>query len=52
MESLILKVTSMRKLTTPVSYVFYALLYIIRDKTRNNDMSEVDITSRSTTSLS
>ena len=29
MKSLIVKVTSMRKLTTPVSYVFYALLYII-----------------------
>ena len=46
MKSLILKVTSMRKLTTPVSYVFYALLYIIGDKTRNNDMSEVGITSK------
>ena len=46
MKSLILKVTSMRKLTTPVSCVFYALLFTIGDKTRNNDMSEVCITSK------
>ena len=46
MNSLILNVTSVRKLTIPVSYVFYALLYIIGDKTRNNDMSEVCITSK------
>ena len=46
MKSSILKVISMRKLTTPVSYAFYALLYIIGDKTRNNDMSEVSITSK------
>ena len=43
MKSLISKVTRMRKLTTPVSCVFYALLYITGDETRNNDMSEVGI---------
>ena len=46
MKSLISKATSMRKLTSPVSYVSYAILYIIGDKTRNDDMSEVGITSK------
>ena len=46
MKSLISKVTSIRKLTTPVIYVFYALLYIIEDKMKNSDMSEVGITSK------
>ena len=46
MKSLISNVTSMRKLTTPVGYVFYALLFIIGDKTRNSDMSDVGITSK------
>ena len=47
MISLISKVISIRKLTTPVIYVFYALLYIIGDEMKNSDMSEVGITSKS-----
>ena len=34
----------MRKLTTSVGYVLYALLYIIGNKTRNIDMSKVSVT--------
>ena len=34
----------MRKLSTLVDYVLHALLFIIGNNTKNNDMSEVSIT--------
>ena len=44
MKSLILKVTCMRKSNTSEIYVFYALLYVTVNDTRNIDMSKVSIT--------
>ena len=34
----------MRKLNALVIYVFHALVFMTRNKTKNNDMSEVSIT--------
>ena len=46
MKSLILKVTCMRKSNTLEIYVFYSLLYVTVNNTRNIDMSKVSITLR------
>ena len=43
MKSLILKVTSIRKLTTLVGDMLCALLYITGYKTRNIDLSKVSV---------
>ena len=44
MESLILKVTCIRKSNNLKMYVFYALLYVTVNGTRNIDMPNVSIT--------
>ena len=44
MKSLILKVTCMKKSNTLEIYVFYALLYVTVNETKNIDMSKVSIT--------